>query len=127
MAYESAAPVVRHIAGIDRGALKTILAAEPHRLAELEAIVHPLVAADRSSFIDSHAAAPVVLLDIPLLFETGAEAWLDGVVVASAPPEEQRARLKLPDDRDAVLYCGSGVSAAVNLLALASAIEGETP
>lgn len=79
--------------GIDRGALKTILAAEPDRLAELEAIVHPLVAADRSSFIDSHAAAPVVLLDIPLLFETGAEAWLDGVVVASAPPEVQRARV----------------------------------
>ena len=63
------------------------------RLAELEAIVHPLVAADRSSFIDSHAAAPVVLLDIPLLFETGGDRAVDAVVVVTADPAIQAERV----------------------------------
>lgn len=80
-------------AGIDRKLLSQLLAAAPQRLAELEAVVHPLVAADRAAFIAAHADAPVVLLDIPLLFETGAEAQMDGVAVVSAPAEVQRARV----------------------------------
>lgn len=79
--------------GIDRAALKRVLADTPARLAELEAIVHPLVAADRADFIAANVAAPVVLLDIPLLFETGAQAQMDGVAVVSAPAEVQRARV----------------------------------
>lgn len=79
--------------GIDRAALKRVLADTPVRLAELEAIVHPLVAADRADFIAANAAAHVVLLDIPLLFETGAQAQMDGVAVVSAPAEVQRARV----------------------------------
>lgn len=79
--------------GIDRAALKRVLAETPVRLAELEAIVHPLVAADRADFIAANAAAPVLLLDIPLLFEAGAQAQMDGVAVVSAPAEVQRARV----------------------------------
>lgn len=80
-------------AGIDRKLLSQLLAAAPRRLAELEAVVHPLVADDRAAFVAAHADAPVVLLDIPLLFETGAEAQMDGVAVVSAPAEVQRARV----------------------------------
>ena len=80
-------------AGIDRKLLSQLLAAAPRRLAELEAVVHPLVADDRAAFVAVHADAPVVLLDIPLLFETGAEAQMDGVAVVSAPAEVQRARV----------------------------------
>lgn len=80
-------------AGIDRKLLSQLLAAAPRRLEELEAVVHPLVADDRAAFVAAHADAPVVLLDIPLLFETGAEAQMDGVAVVSAPAEVQRARV----------------------------------
>lgn len=79
--------------GIDRAALKRALATAPSRLAELESIVHPLVAADRADFIAAHESAAVVLLDIPLLFETGAETQMDGVAVVSAPSDVQRARV----------------------------------
>lgn len=79
--------------GIDRAVLKGLLAEAPGRLAQLEAVVHPLVAADRAAFLADRAGAPVVLLDIPLLFETGADAYMDGIAVVSAPPEIQRARV----------------------------------
>ena len=63
-------------------------------LQRLEAIVHPLVAAAREKFLaDAQArGAPVVLLDVPLLFETGGERGCDAVVVVSAPAEMQRRR-----------------------------------
>lgn len=79
--------------GIDRVALKQALAQAPDALKTLEKIVHPLVLADREAFIADHAEAPVVLLDIPLLYETGAEAHVDGVAVVSAPAEAQRTRV----------------------------------
>lgn len=91
-------------AGIDRGILKAVLANDPAQLAQLESIVHPLVAADRAAFIAAHPDAPVILLDIPLLFETGAEDAMDAVAVVSAPPEVQRARvLARPGMTDATL------------------------
>ncbi|ARJ69199.1 dephospho-CoA kinase [Paracoccus contaminans] len=79
--------------GIDRGILRRLLADAPDRLPELEAAVHPLVAADRAAFIDAHADASVILLDIPLLFETGADRQMHGVAVVSAPAAVQRARV----------------------------------
>lgn len=78
---------------IDRGALKETLAAEPDALARLEEIVHPLVAADRDAFIACHRSAPLVVLDIPLLFESRARPRLDGIAVVSADGETQRARV----------------------------------
>lgn len=78
---------------VSRERLKEIIARDSGALAELERIVHPLVAADRQSFIENHADAPFLLFDIPLLFETGADAWLDQVVCVSAPAHIQRDRV----------------------------------
>ena len=77
---------------VDRDALKRWLALDEGHLARLESVVHPLVAEDRTQFLRS-ATAPIVLLDIPLLYETGAEALCDAVVVVSVPEEIQRARV----------------------------------
>lgn len=80
---------------IDRVALKAALARDPAALKTLEAIVHPLVAADRAAFIAKaeDAGHGLIVLDIPLLFETGAEAMLDGVAVVSTDAATQRARV----------------------------------
>lgn len=79
--------------GIDRGALKTALAADPAALARLEGIVHPLVARDRQDFLARHVGAPLVVLDIPLLFESAHPPDLDGVAVVSTDPATQAARV----------------------------------
>ncbi len=78
--------------GVDRAALKAMIAANPAVLDRLNAIVHPLVAADRAAFL-AVATADIVLLDIPLLYESGLEKGCDAVVVVTAPPEVQRARV----------------------------------
>ena len=77
---------------VSRDVLKQIIAADPTALRNIEAIVHPLVAEDRQRFMDVHDD-PVLLFDIPLLFETGADAWLDSVLVVSAPADVQRDRV----------------------------------
>jgi dephospho-CoA kinase len=78
---------------VDREALRRAVLADPGLLARVEARVHPLVAVDREAFLAAHADADLVLLDIPLLFETGAEVWLDGVLVVTAPAAVQRDRV----------------------------------
>lgn len=81
--------------GVDRARLKDWIAREPGAIARLEAVVHPLVSADRAAFIATAGrdGLPVVLLDIPLLFETGAEKSVDAIVVVSAPADLQRQRV----------------------------------
>lgn len=81
--------------GVDRGVLAAWLAGSPERLADLEAAVHPLVAAHRRTAIEAAAAggAELMVLDIPLLFESGGEAAVDAVVVVSASPETQAERV----------------------------------
>jgi dephospho-CoA kinase len=81
--------------GIDRTRLGACVTGDPTALARLEAIVHPLVGAHRHQWLLDRQAegAGIVLLDVPLLFETGAESGMDVVVVASCPPELQRARV----------------------------------
>lgn len=81
--------------GVDRGRLKDWIARDSGALAQIEAAIHPLVAADRAEFIDKAArsGADIVVLDIPLLFETGGDAMMDGTVVVSAPAEAQRQRV----------------------------------
>ncbi|KGJ05708.1 dephospho-CoA kinase [Paracoccus halophilus] len=93
------APVARAFPGalrdgaIDRAALRVELAADPSGFTRLEAIVHPLVAADRAGFTARHKDTPIVVLDIPLLYENGYETQMDGVAVVSAPADIQRARV----------------------------------
>ena len=79
---------------VNRAALSAQVAADPAALARLEALVHPLVAAERDAFLVAAMARgeKIVLFDIPLLFETGAEVGMDALVVASAPLEVQRQR-----------------------------------
>jgi len=77
---------------VDRAALKRWIAGDSRALGRIEAVVHPLVAADRERFA-AEAADDLVVFDIPLLFETGGEAGMDLIVVVSAPPEIQRARV----------------------------------
>ncbi len=81
--------------GVDRARLRAAIAADPALLPRIEAVVHPLVAADRAAFIARAAevGAPLVVLDIPLLYETGAEQALDAVLVVTAPAAEQRRRV----------------------------------
>ena len=78
--------------GVDRGALKQIIAQIPDALRQIESIVHPLVAADRAAFLADHPDQ-LVVLDIPLLYETQAQDWLDAVVVVTAPADVQRDRV----------------------------------
>lgn len=89
----AAFPVALAGAAIDRAALKHVLAQDPAALSRLEAIVHPLVAADRAAFLARHADRPLAVLDIPLLFETGSAGQMDGVAVVSTDAETQRRRV----------------------------------
>jgi len=77
---------------VDRAALSALVANDPAALRKLESLVHPLVAAQRQKFVAA-AKAPIILFDIPLLFETGADRDVDAIVVASAPADVQRARV----------------------------------
>jgi len=78
--------------GVDRNRLRAAIAAEPALLDRVSAVVHPLVADDRAAFLRAHPSG-IVVLDIPLLFETGGETRCDGVAVVSVPAEVQRARV----------------------------------
>lgn len=80
---------------VDRVLLSKALAADPSGFKKLEAIVHPLVAQVQQAFLTKAEAdgADMVVLDIPLLFETGGHARMDAVVVVSAPSHIQRARV----------------------------------
>ncbi len=84
-------PAVRDGA-VDREALRKWIARDDSALEKLEKTVHPLVAENRARFLES-ADSDIVVLDIPLLFETGGDAAMDMVVVVSAPPEVQRERV----------------------------------
>ena len=80
---------------VDRTLLSKQVLGNPVALKRLEAIVHPLVRADADAFLARNRAAnaPIVLLDIPLLFETGGRDRVDKVVVVSAPAQIQRERV----------------------------------
>jgi len=92
---EAAFPGTTREGRVDRALLAQAVVGKPDAMKRLEAIVHPLVAQARDRFLAEARAtgAPVVVLDIPLLFETGGDALVDGVVVVSAAPEIQRQRV----------------------------------
>jgi dephospho-CoA kinase len=80
---------------VDRTRLGAQVVGDPEALRRLESIVHPLVRRAEQQFLAQAeaAGAPVAVLDIPLLFETGGEERCDAVVVVSAPAEIQRSRV----------------------------------
>lgn len=79
--------------GLDRAKLAAIILAHPHERKALEAIMHPLVFAGRQEFLRRHISKPLVILDIPLLFETHGQKRVDGVIVVTAPAWKQRKRV----------------------------------
>ena len=82
-----------HVQGaIDRAALKTWIAHDAFALAQIEAIVHPLVAADRAAFA-ARTVSDIAVFDIPLLFEKATEAEMHATLLVTAPPDLQRARV----------------------------------
>jgi len=95
-AIEAAFPGTTRDGRVDRQALGRRVLGDAPALQMLEAIVHPLVREAQQRFLAQAEAdgAKVVVLDIPLLFETGGESRVDAVVVVSAPPEVQRARMR---------------------------------
>lgn len=93
-------PAIRSIAPqaiadrrVDREHLRSAIANDQGLLTRIEAAIHPLVAEDRQCFVEENFSKPVLVFDIPLLFETGADDWLDGVVVVTASPDVQKDRV----------------------------------
>ena len=80
---------------IDRQALGAAVLGRPGELERLERIVFPLLRGEREAWLKAqdHAGHPLIVLDIPLLFETGAEGGVDFVVVVSAPADVQKSRV----------------------------------
>ena len=107
---EQAFPGVVRDGAVDRALLSQQVLGNEAAMKRLEAIVHPLVGASRAGFFEAARTkgADIVVLDIPLLFETGGHANMDAVVVASAPAEMQRERVLArpgmsPERLDAIL------------------------
>jgi dephospho-CoA kinase len=137
---------------VDRTRLAERVLGDRAAIAKLEAIIHPLVRADADAFLERHrrAGAPLALLDIPLLFETGGRGRVDKVLVVTAPPELQRQRVlsrpgmteekfqailakQVPDTEkrkqaDFVVDTGSGLEAAQRAVAgIIAQLTGDKP
>ncbi|GGA44748.1 dephospho-CoA kinase [Sphingomonas psychrolutea] len=107
-AIEAAFPGSTGPEGVDRARLGPMVLGDSAALKRLEAIVHPAVGEERAMFLAAHADAPLVVFDVPLLFETGGESRVDSVVVVSADPDAQRMRVlarpgMTPEKLDAIL------------------------
>ncbi len=137
---------------VDRDRLSKVVIGKPDALRDLEAIVHPLVRADADAFLARHraAGAPLAVLDIPLLYETGGRGRVDRVVVVTAPAAAQRERVlarpgmteekfaailarQVPDAEkraraDYVIDTGEGLEAArAAVRALIAEVGGKSP
>jgi dephospho-CoA kinase len=93
---EAAFPGTVHEGVLDRAALRTVVLNDRARLRELEGILHPMVRAEQQRFLARARAAGrrMAALDIPLLFETGADKNVDCIMVVSAPRAIQVARVR---------------------------------
>lgn len=92
-AIEAAFPGTTGPDGVDRAQLGAAVFGQPEALARLEAIVHPAVAGHRAQFLRDHAVEPLVVYDIPLLFERTGRGGVDAVAVVSAHADQQRERV----------------------------------
>jgi dephospho-CoA kinase len=94
-AIEAAFPGTTVGGKVDRAKLSAKVVHDPAAIKQLEEIVHPMLGASRQKFLEEaeRSGAPVVVMDIPLLFETGGEKRVDAVVVVSTDPATQRERI----------------------------------
>jgi dephospho-CoA kinase len=94
-AIEAAFPGTTVDGKVDRAKLSAKVVHNPAAIKQLERIVHPMLGASRQTFLDNaeRSGAPVVVMDIPLLFETGGEKRVDAVIVVTTSPENQRERI----------------------------------
>lgn len=79
--------------GVNRSSLSERVLGDSDALQRLESLIHPAVAAEREAFLKANRGAPLVVLDIPLLFEKGGSRQVDRIAVVSAPAEVQRERV----------------------------------
>jgi dephospho-CoA kinase len=92
-AIESHFPGTTGESGVDRTTLAEAVLGDSAKLRRLESLIHPAVAREREAFLEANRQSPVVVLDIPLLFEKTGTGLVDKVAVVSAPAEVQRARV----------------------------------
>jgi dephospho-CoA kinase len=94
-AIEAAFPGTTSDGKVDRAKLSAKVVRDPAAIQRLEQIVHPMLRSYHQKFLDDaeQAGAPVVVMDVPLLFETGGEKRVDAVVVVTTAPEVQRERI----------------------------------
>jgi len=99
-AIEAAFPGSTVDGKVDRNKLSARVVRDPAAMRQLEQIVHPMLGASRQKFLDDaeRAGAPVAVVDVPLLFETGGEKRVDAVVVVTTSPELQRERILTRDN-----------------------------
>jgi dephospho-CoA kinase len=99
-AIEAAFPGTTVDGKVDRNKLSARVVHDPAAIKRLEQIVHPMLGASRQKFLDDaeRSGAPVAVVDVPLLFETGGEKRVDAVVVVTTTPELQRQRILARDN-----------------------------
>ncbi len=99
-AIEAAFPGTTVNGKVDRTLLSAQVVRDPAAIKRLEAIVHPMLGASRQKFLDDaeRSGAPVAVVDVPLLYETGGEKRVDAVVVVTTTPENQRQRILSRDN-----------------------------
>jgi len=99
-AIEAAFPDTTVDGKVDRVRLSAQVLHNPAAIKQLEQIVHPMLGASRKKFLDDaeRSGAPVAVVDVPLLFETGGEKRVDAVVVVTTTPEAQRERILARDN-----------------------------
>ncbi len=93
LAIKKIAPGAVKEGAVDRNALRQEIIENPDLLKKIEAAIHPLVAESREEFIKNHQHEKIMVFDIPILFETGADQWLDGVLLVTADAETQKQRV----------------------------------
>ena len=99
-AIEAAFPGTTADGKVDRNKLSEKVVHDPAAMKRLEQIVHPMLGASRQKFLHDaeQSGAPVAVVDVPLLFETGGEKRVDAVVVVTTTPEIQRQRILARDN-----------------------------
>jgi dephospho-CoA kinase len=99
-AIEAAFPGTTAGGRVDRNKLSALVVHDPAAMQRLEQIVHPMLGASRQKFLDDaeRSGAPVAVVDVPLLFETGGEKRVDAVVVVTTTPEIQHQRILARDN-----------------------------